>query len=74
MNSYQITQESNDTGSLRIDVTDELGRPITGATADISYSGEPDVMIEELLTDSNGQTATISLPAPPIEYSEEPGL
>lgn len=74
MKQYKITQNSVDEGSLRIDVTDELGRPITGATADISYTGEPDSFIEELSTDTNGQTPTITLPAPPIEYSEQPGV
>lgn len=73
MKHFRIMQEQVDEGQLRVDVTDDLGRPITGAVADISYTGEPDSLIEEISTDINGQTPTISLPAPPIEYSEQPG-
>ena len=31
-------------------------------------------MLEQLTTDSSGQTENISLPAPPEEYSLEPGI
>ena len=73
MKTFKISQSSDESGQLRVDVTDELGRPITGATADISYTGNPDNMIDELTTDSNGQTALITLPTPPLSYSESPG-
>ena len=33
------------------------------------HTGVPDETLEELTTDSSGQTDTINLPAPPIEYS-----
>ena len=74
MKHLKITQEAVDEGRLRVDVTDELGRPIEGATANISYTGEPDSVIEEINTNSDGQTPVITLPAPPIEYSEQPGI
>ena len=73
MKTFKISQLQEESGKLRVDVTDELGRPITGATADISYTGNPDDMIDELQTDSNGQTALITLPTPPLSYSESPG-
>ena len=74
MNFLKSMETMPESGNLRVDVTDELGRPITGATADISYTGEPNLTIEELTTDSNGQTSLISLPTPPIIYSENPGI
>ncbi|HJI31964.1 MAG TPA: peptidoglycan-binding protein [Lachnospiraceae bacterium] len=63
-----------DTGSLRVDVTDQDGRPIDGATADISITGEPESTLESIQTDSNGQTESVELPAPPFEYTENPGV
>ena len=74
MNFLKSMEAMPESGNLRVDVTDELGRPITGATADISYTGEPNLTIEELTTDSNGQTSLISLPTPPLMYSENPGI
>lgn len=63
-----------DTGSLRVDVTDQNGKPIDGATADISITGEPETTLESIQTDSNGQTESVELPAPPFEYTENPGV
>ena len=63
-----------DTGRLKVSVTSSLGLiPITDATVKISYKGMPDSAIETLNTDMSGQTEEISLPAPPLEYSLEPG-
>lgn len=74
MSLYKIMQTMPDTGSLRIDVTDSSGRPVENAVADISFTGDPEDLLEEVRTDSNGQTASVTLPAPPLEYSEEPGV
>lgn len=63
-----------DTGSLRVDVTDQDERPIDGATAEISITGEPESTLESIQTDSNGQTESVELPAPPFEYTENPGV
>lgn len=63
-----------DSGSLRVDVTGEDGRPIENAVADISFTGEPEEVIDEITTDSNGQTSSVTLPAPPLEFSQEPGV
>ena len=60
-------------GRLQVNVTSSLGLiPIQDATITISYTGIPDVTIERITTDSSGQSETIELPAPPIEYSIEP--
>ena len=63
-----------DRGQLKIQVTSSIGSvPISNATIEISYTGEPDSVIETLKTGENGQTASIDLPAPPVEYSMSPG-
>ena len=60
-------------GQLQINVTSTLGLiPIQDATVTISYTGVPDMAVEQLRTDSSGQTEVIELPAPPLEYSMEP--
>ncbi len=65
--------DNSSAGSLRINVISSLGQiPIQDATVSISYSGNPDTVIEELSTDSSGLTETVELPAPPLEYSLEP--
>ncbi len=74
MSLYKILQNMPDTGSLRVDVTDRNGRPIDGATAEISITGEPETTLESIQTDSNGQTESVELPTPPFEYTENPGV
>lgn len=74
MSLYKILQNMPDTGSLRVDVTDQDERPIDGATAEISITGEPESTLESIQTDSNGQTESVELPAPPFEYTENPGV
>lgn len=61
------------TGTLQVNVTSSVGFfPVTGATVTISNSDTPEVILERLTTDESGQTETISLPAPNLEYSMEP--
>ena len=65
--------DSPDRGRLRVDVTSMLeNTPIEGAKVSISYTGEPDQVLEELTTDESGQTEAVELMTPPIEYSLEP--
>ena len=47
--------------------------PVQNARITISYKGVPDVTVVQLDTDNSGQTETIDLPSPPIDYSMEPG-
>lgn len=64
---------SNYLGQLQINVTSTLGLiPVQDATVTISYTGAPGRAVEQLRTDSSGQTEVIGLPAPPLEYSLEP--
>ncbi len=63
-----------DRGRLQIDVTSTLGFiPVSNARVTISLSDDPDTVIDVLDTDSSGQTEEIELPAPPLDYSMEPG-
>lgn len=62
-----------DEGGLRISVLSAIrNTPIENATIDITYTGDPSSVIDELKTDANGLTEEILLPAPPLEYSMEP--
>jgi len=73
--STHATQiDASNEGGLRIQVTSTLGLfPIADATVTIYYTGSPDSPIQTLTTDISGQTPVIELPAPPVEYSLEPG-
>lgn len=71
MNVMKATQQDTpDKGKLRINLTSEItAYPVADATISISYTGVPDSQLEKLTTDSSGQTETIELDAPPLEYS-----
>ena len=59
-------------GNLKIHITSESsGFPVADARVRISYTGVPDSVLEEVTTDSSGQTDTLALDAPPEEYSLE---
>lgn len=65
-----MQQENTSSGGLQITVNSEVpNRPLSGARVRISYTGDPDTVIEEIRTDDTGQTPLIQLPAPPLEYS-----
>ena len=66
-----INPNSIDIGSLQVNVLQSnIFVPISNATITISPSNS--TPIEQLNTDSSGQSSTITLPAPPIEYSLSP--
>ena len=68
-----MQNEGIDQGRLQINVTANVGLiPIQNANITFSYTGEPDSTIETLTTDSSGQTETVTLKAPPLEYSQTP--
>lgn len=61
-----------DTGSLQITALSEQNIPVENATIDISYTGDPQGIIEEVQTDSSGKTEILQLNTPPVEYSLSP--
>lgn len=59
-----------DFGKLKFRLTSEISAvPVADASITISYTGIPETPIETIRTNSSGQTETIELPAPPLEYS-----
>jgi peptidoglycan hydrolase-like protein with peptidoglycan-binding domain len=68
-------QENNSTGLLQINVVSaETNFPIPDAEISISYKGDPESSLEQVVTDSSGQTEEVSLAAPPVELSRSPSL
>lgn len=60
-------------GKLQFRIVSRItAAPIENASVQISYTGIPENILEQLNTDSSGQTDTIDLPAPPLEYSLDP--
>lgn len=79
MRTITAAQNNNnnnvDKGRLQINITSSINsRPIDGATISISYTGVPESTLEEVTTDSSGQTETLELDAPPLEYSLNPTI
>lgn len=75
MQTYaKIMQDGNpDSGKLQVMVKSRRqNRPVAEAVVEISYSGDPSGSLEQLKTDNSGQTDTVNLPAPPLEYSMSP--
>lgn len=71
MNTMNATlQDTPDKGRLQINITSDItSYPIANATISISYTGVPDSQLEQIHKDSSGQTETIELAAPPLDYS-----
>ena len=62
-----------DEGTLQLYVLSSIrSQPVEDASVQISYTGDPDSVIEEVKTDANGMIPEIQLPAPPLEYSIAP--
>lgn len=72
-NIRYLQTDTPDEGNLKVSVETPSGRlPIENARVTISYTGEPENTIEEVMTNSSGQTEQIALQTPPLEYSMEP--
>ena len=75
MNILTAAQMDNnvDRGFLQVNVTSApTSFPLSNATVSISYTGMPGGTIEQLQTNSSGQTELLELAAPPLEYSLNP--
>ena len=60
-------------GALQIQAVRSDNRfPVPDATVSLSLSDAPDQIIEQTTTDSSGQTDSLRLAAPPLEYSLTP--
>ncbi|MCI5937989.1 MAG: peptidoglycan-binding protein [Eubacterium sp.] len=68
------TGNAMDYGNLLVNVTsDNTNLPIAGASVEITSENEPEQVIEQTTTNNSGQIDELSLEAPPVEYSMEPG-
>ena len=74
MNNIRAMQdEATEKGQLQINVTSSAGgRPVADARISISYTGVPQSTLEQVSTDSSGQTEILDLDAPPEEWSLDP--
>lgn len=71
--SGSLRSQQTDRGRLQVQVlTEQQNRPVEGAKVQISYTGAPESILEELTTDASGNTENIELPTPPLEYSLQP--
>lgn len=60
-------------GYLQVDVVSDANNfPITDASISISKTETPEDIVEELKTNSSGQTENVALEAPPVELSLTP--
>ena len=68
-----MQDEAAGKGELQINVISTLdSRPIAEARISISYTGGPEQTLEQVTTDSSGQSEVITLDAPPEEWSLDP--
>ena len=75
MKNLRMQQEMTERGRLDIRVNARIqARPVSGARVTVSYTGDPQNVIEELITDGDGRTETLDLATPPLEYSLEPNV
>ena len=64
--------ENVDRGRLQVNVTSTLGlQPVVNARVGIAYTGESQRLLEELETDSSGQTEAVTLDAPPVSENQK---
>ena len=61
-----------DQGQLQVRAVSEQNLPVENAAVSISYTGDPETTLEEVHTNSAGQTEVLTLNAPPVEYSLNP--
>jgi len=74
IHTLETPPNSVDKGNLQVNVLSKItNEPIKDAVVTISYTGDPNSVIEKLISDSQGQTEIVVLPAPPLEYSMAPG-
>lgn len=75
MQVHVSQNESESVGTLQFNVTSSLNNlPISNATITITYTDDPNnETVKEVTTNDLGQTDIVELPAPPVEYSLEPG-
>jgi len=70
---YPAELSTQSFGRLRVSVTAQSSDiPVPDAVVNITATGDPTQVLEQIRTDSSGRTDVIELPAPSIDYSLEP--
>lgn len=65
---------NTDSGTLRVSVISSVGMiPIENAAVAITYTRDPETVLDTLTTDNSGRTPVITLPTPPLTLSLSPG-
>ncbi|MCM1106503.1 MAG: peptidoglycan-binding protein [Blautia sp.] len=73
MDQQPNMNDNIDKGTLQIHLVNQsTGNPVQGAKITLSYTGNPSETLEEVSTDDSGNTETLTLDTPPLEYSMEP--
>lgn len=68
-----MQDETSGKGGLQVNVMSTLdSRPIAEARISVSYTGVPEQTLEQVTTDSSGQSEVLTLDAPPEEWSLDP--
>ena len=71
---YAAATENTSHGFLQVNVVNMLNNfPIRDATVTISSTANPNNTLEQVYTNSSGQTENVELAAPPLDYSLNPG-
>ena len=69
----RATQENSDIGFLQINAISATAQiPIPNARIEIASTGNPNIILEQVQTNADGQTENLELGAPPLEYSLRP--
>lgn len=69
---YPAQMSTQSIGRLKVRLTTRELEPIKNATVTISNASVPDTISEQVTTDESGLTPEVDLPAPSVDYSQEP--
>lgn len=74
VHTMETPADAIDKGKMRINVYDkQQGTPLADARISLAYTGNPERIINEITTDSEGAVNLDDLLTPPVEYSMELG-
>ena len=68
---HALQNELPDRGELQITALTDRNLPVPDARVSVSFTGDPDQVLETTQTGSDGRTESLILSTPPIEYSLE---
>ena len=72
VHTMETPADAIDKGKMRINVYDkQQGTPLADARISLAYTGNPERIINEITTDSEGAVNLDDLLTPPVEYSME---